>query len=134
VAQTWTRHTYEAWRPRPTLSYAGHDIERAPHTITNLRVRLKPAGLNGANATAEWQRIGRYWEDPENTHPYEGHSLINLNGNVPLKWGVTAVLRIVNVTNTHYAESATFTAAELEQLTPGAPRLIYIGAQRSWPR
>lgn len=134
ASQAWTDQTYVEWRPRPTLSFAGNEIERAPRALTNLRARVKSERLNGATATVEWVRIGGYWENPENTSRYHGHALLNLFANVPLKWGVTAVARAHNLTDARYAEYATYNSFEGEQLTPGAPRLIYIGLQGSWPR
>jgi hypothetical protein len=42
-------------------------------------------------------------------------------------------VRASNLLNTRYAEQATFTQFEQERLTPGAPRMIYIGVQGRWP-
>jgi hypothetical protein len=39
------------------------------------------------------------------------------------------VARVMNVLDERYAESASFTPTELEQLSPGAPRMIYLGLQ-----
>jgi hypothetical protein len=48
--------------------------------------------------------------------------------------GLQLVGRVINLTDKRYAEQATFTAAEREQLNPGAPRMIYLGLQATLPR
>jgi outer membrane receptor protein involved in Fe transport len=127
------RHDYVDWQPRPTLSYGGNEIERAPRTLANVRARVAPALLRGGHASVEWVRVGSYWEDPENTSRYEGHQLVNARLHLPLLRGFEAVARMNNVFDVRYAETATYTAAELERLTPGAPRMIYLGVQARWP-
>jgi iron complex outermembrane recepter protein len=130
---TVSRQTYESWQPRPTSSYAGNEIERAPHHVLDLRARVQPQMLRGGQAALEWVRIGAYWEDPENTHEYEGHNLLNLRISYGLPWSIQLLGRINNLTNQRYAETASFTAAEQEQLSPGAPRMVYLGVQANWP-
>ena len=134
VSFAHAKHTYESWDPRPTLSYSGQEIERAPRNLVNARARLEPAFLRGGQLALEWVRVGSYWEDPENLNKYEGHDLFNVRGSVGLPMGLQLVGRIINLTDKRYAEQATFTAAEQEQLNPGAPRMIYLGVQASLPR
>jgi hypothetical protein len=59
--------------------------------------------------------------------------LFNLRASYGLPWGIQLVGRINNLTDERYAERATFTAAEQEQLSPGAPRMVYLGVQGSVP-
>jgi iron complex outermembrane recepter protein len=134
AAYSHAKHTYESWNPRATLSYSGKEIERAPRDLFNTRVRIDPAFLRGGQASLEWVRVGSYWEDPENANRYEGHNLLNVRASVGLPYGTQLVARIVNLTDERYAENATFTAAEHEQLNPGAPRMIYLGVQANLPR
>jgi len=133
VALARMRHDYVEWQPRPTLSYGGNEIERAPRTLANVRARIAPAPLRGGHASVEWVRVGSYWEDPENTSRYEGHQLVNARVQLPLLRGFEAVARMNNVFDVRYAETATYTATELERLTPGAPRMVYLGVQARWP-
>ena len=65
---------------------------------------------------------------------YEGHGLLNFNTNVPLKWGVSLNARVLNITDARYAEHAAYNPTDREQLQPGAPRMIYLGFQKSWPK
>jgi iron complex outermembrane receptor protein len=134
AAYSHSKQTYEFWQPRPTLSYAGKEIERAPRNLFNVRARLQPQLLRGGQAALEWAHVGAYWEDPENAHQYKGHDLLNVRASYGLPWGMQLIGRINNVTNQRYAEIASFTAAELEQLSPGAPRMVYLGVQANWPR
>ena len=132
LAQSWGKQTYERWEPRPTLNYAGNEVERAPRAISNVRLRAKAPGADGALATLEWSRISQYWENPENTQMYEGHALLHASVAVPLKWGVVVTARMMNITDARYAEHASYNIAEGELLQPGAPRMLYIGLQRNW--
>lgn len=127
------RHTYESWQPRAGLAYDGNEMATAPREIVNVGAHLRPSLLNGGAASAELVRIGRYWEDPENTSRYEGHTLLNLRASYRVSHGVELIGRVLNVTDARYAENATYTATEGERLTPGAPRMIYLGVQGTWP-
>ncbi len=129
VSYARSKHTYESWNPRPTLSYSGQEIERAPRNLMNARARFDPAFLRGGQATFEWVRVGSYWEDPENDNQYEGHNLFNVRTSVGLPMGFQLVARVTNLFDERYAENASFTVAEQEQLNPGAPRMVYLGLQ-----
>jgi outer membrane receptor protein involved in Fe transport len=133
AAVSRARHTYEQWQPRATVDYSGNEMAVAPRDLLNLRARVSPALLRGGALIAEYQRIGSYWEDPDNTSRYDGHALVNLRTRVPVKHGVEVVLRVNNLFDERYAEQATFTQFEQERLTPGAPRMIYLGIQGRWP-
>lgn len=127
VSYSRAKHTYEEWSPKPGTDYAGHEMESAPRTLLNTRVGWSFAG--DGRLTAEWQRIGGYWEDPENTHRYDGHSLVNLHATVPVRAGVELVGRMNNLLDERYAEAAQYTVARGEELAPGMPRSLYLGVQ-----
>lgn len=134
IAYTRAHHEYIEWSPRPDLDYAERGIEAAPRSILNLRASWSPTQIAGSRITAEWSRIGSYWMDPENTHRYAGHSLLNLRINAPLTSSLEVLGRLDNVTNERYAETATYTAARGEELAPGLPRALYLGIQYRWNR
>ncbi|MEX1184111.1 MAG: TonB-dependent receptor, partial [Gemmatimonadota bacterium] len=125
VSWSLSRHTYEAWSPRPDVDYAGNRIESAPGTLLNTRVGWKGVAL-------EWNRIGSYWLDAENTHRYDGHGLVNIHANVPVAGSVRVVARMLNIMDTRFAESASYTAVRGEELAPGMPRSVYVGVQYRW--
>ena len=133
AAVSRAKHTYEAWRPRADTDYSGNEIAIAPRDLLSVRARYSPALLRGGSLLAEYRRVGAYWEDPENTNRYAGHALVNLRARVPVKRGVELLLRVSNLLDERYAEQATFTRFELERLTPGAPRMVYLGIQGRWP-
>lgn len=126
-------HKYVSWQPRAGLDYAGNEMTVAPRNMLNVRARFSPAFMRGGFLSADYQRIGSYWEDPENTSRYEGHGLVNMRARVPVRYGVDLVIRATNLLDERYAEHATFNAFEMERLTPGAPRMLYIGVQGRWP-
>jgi outer membrane receptor protein involved in Fe transport len=125
---SWTRalHRYEAWSPRAGVDYAGKEMESAPNTILDARLGY---AVGGAHFTAEWQRIGRYWMDADNTHRYPGHTLLNLHATVPVVRQVEIVGRMNNLLNRRYAEIAQYTTARGEEYAPGMPRSLYLGVQ-----
>ena len=83
----------------------------------------------------EWNRPGRYAEDPANTHFYGGYEVLNaqLNYVVP-RAGVEMFARGVNLLDRDYAETVSWTQFQGHQLTPGAPRAVYVGAKYGWSR
>jgi outer membrane receptor protein involved in Fe transport len=133
VAWSHAQHAYESWQPRADVDYSGNEIAIAPRSLLSLRARYAPALLRGGALNAEYRRIGSYWEDPENTSRYDGHALVNLRARVPVRHGLDVLLRVSNLLDRRYAEQATFTLFEQERLTPGAPRMIYLGLQGRWP-
>jgi outer membrane receptor protein involved in Fe transport len=126
VSYSRARHSYVEWSPRPGVDYADKEMESAPRTLLNARLGY---ALGSGRLSAEWQRVGSYWMDPENTHRYGGHSLVNLHATVPVRGGVELVGRMNNVLDERYAEAAQFTAARGEELAPGMPRSLYLGVQ-----
>jgi outer membrane receptor protein involved in Fe transport len=126
VSYSRAKHTYEEWSPKTGVDYAGHEMESAPRTLLNARLGY---ALGTGMLTAEWQRVGGYWEDPENTHRYDGHSLVSLHATVPVARQVELVGRMNNVLDERYAEAAQYTVARGEELAPGMPRSLYLGVQ-----
>lgn len=134
VSYTLARHTYEKWSPRPTISYDGNKMEAAPSSLVNTRLTYTPERVPGSRFGLEWSRVGDYWLNPENTAQYEGHDLLNLHANVAIPGGLEVVGRLMNVTDSRYAELAAFTQARGEELAPGMPRTVYLGLQYTWGR
>lgn len=125
---SWSRalHRYREWSPRPGIDYAGNEMESAPRTILDARLGY---ALGDGRIAAEWQRIGSYWMDAENSHRYPGHSLLSLHATVPVARQVELVGRMNNVLDRRYAEAAQYTAARGEEFAPGMPRSLYLGVQ-----
>lgn len=119
----WQR--YERWRPSATVDYSGREVELAPRSLFSGRVegRWGVGGVVGLQV----QRIGAYWEDPDNAHRYPGHTVWALDATVPVRSGVQLLLRLDNVANRRYAERVTFDPFVGEQVVPGAPRSLSLG-------
>jgi len=131
---SFARHTYGEWRPRGGLDYAGKRMEAAPDVIGNIRVTYTPAALKGGSVSFEWVRLGSYWMDPDNTHRYRGHDLLNLGVNCPVGGGWVFFGRLSNLTDRRYAESTTYSAFEGERFAPGMPRWFSGGIQYNWKK
>jgi iron complex outermembrane receptor protein len=132
VSWSRARHTYRRWQPKPTVDFGGHEIESAPRDIGSARLAWTPARRAGARFEAEWMHVGSYWMDPENTHRYAGHDLLNLHASTPVGRGLELVARLNNVADKHYAETAQYTVSAGEQFAPGLPRSLYAGVQYRW--
>jgi outer membrane receptor protein involved in Fe transport len=126
VSYSRAKHTYVAWAPKTGVSYAGHEMENAPKSLFDGRLGWT---RRGATVTAEWQRVGGYWMDAENTHRYGGYSLVNLHASVPVAPQVELVGRMNNALDARWAEAAQYTVARGEEYAPGTPRSVFLGVQ-----
>jgi outer membrane receptor protein involved in Fe transport len=129
AAVSYAKHTYETWRPRPTLDYSDNEIELAPRFIGNGRLTYRPHFLSTGFVALEWVRLGSYWMDPENTRKYAGHALFNLYATIPVVANLELSGRVTNLGDRRFAETSSFNAQQGERYRPGAPRQVYLGAQ-----
>lgn len=129
LAYAYARHTYTDWRPRSGVDLGGNEMEHAPRHVANGELSFSPRGDAGGMIALETRWIGGYWMDPENTTRYGGHTLLSLRAELPAFRGVTIFGRISNLTDTRYAELATYTVARGEEYAPGMPRTMYLGIQ-----
>ncbi len=128
-AVSYAKHTYDAWRPRPTVDYTGNEMELAPRFIGNTRLSYRPQFFSSGLIAVEWVRLGSYWMDPENTHKYDGHDLFNAYATVPVIAHLELSGRITNIGDRRFAETSSYNAQQGERFRPGAPRQFYLGAQ-----
>ncbi|HEU5051245.1 MAG TPA: TonB-dependent receptor [Gemmatimonadales bacterium] len=132
AAVSYARHRYVHWQPRggaEPVEYSGNEMELAPRLMASTRLTLRPAFLRDAMLSLEWVWLGSYFMDPENTHRYDGHDLLNAQANIPVHAGLGLVARVSNVTDERYAETSSFNAQQGERFRPGAPRQLFVGAQ-----
>ncbi len=133
----YAHHRYERWQARggaDPIDYSGNEMELAPQLFGTAKVTVKPAFARDGALSVEFVRLGSYFMDPANTHEYEGHSLLNVQANVPVYAGLDVVARVSNVTGERYAETSSFNAQQGERFRPGAPRQVYVGAQYRFAR
>jgi outer membrane receptor protein involved in Fe transport len=136
VSVSRARHTYRDWSVRAAggsgaaVDYSGHEMEAAPRDLWSARLAYSPTWLAGARVAADYQHVGRYWLDPDNTVRYGGHDLVSLTAGVPVGRALEATLRINNLTGEHYADGTAFNAAtRTGEYAPGMPTTIYAGLQ-----
>ena len=80
---------------------------------------------------AEVVSLGSYWMDDTNTTRYSGHNLLNLSGSYHFGNELELFVKVRNVTDRRFADSATGTGAA-GKYSPGLPRAIYVGLQSAW--
>lgn len=125
LSYSYSEHTYEDW-VESGIDYSGKDIPSAPDQIINARLGYAPALLNGGKVELEWERLGTYWMDNENTAEYEGHDLFNLRANYRVSKTLEIYGRVMNLADERYATAAALSSGA-PQYAPGAPRSFYAG-------
>jgi len=129
-----SRQRYVHWAPSSDVQYDGKLIEQAPSDLASVLLAYAPRLLRGGRVAAEWAHTGSYAMDPDNTHDYGGHDLLNLHASMIAASNVELFARVINVTNRRYAEVASYTVAQQSQYNPGAPRTVYAGVRYNWQR
>lgn len=127
LAFSYAKHTYEEWSPKTGVDYANNEIITAPRLISSTRLAWRPDWMGGGRLELEWERLGSYLMDDENTHKYEGHDLFNLRANRPLGKGFELYGRLLNLTDERYATTSSFSMSKGEEFAPGLPRTLYVG-------
>lgn len=105
--------------------FGNNEQARAPENLANVRLIYTPELLPGLFAFVEWEHIGSYWMNDENTLRYAGHDIANIKANYEINAHLTLFGRINNITDRLYAESAQLQFGE--DYTPGAPRQAFVG-------
>lgn len=126
VSYSIAKHTFEQWSPKTGVDLSGNEMSSAPREIASTRVSYSPAALNGGKLELEWERLGGYWMDDDNTHRYSGHNLLNAWVNY-FKGDWELFARALNITDVKYSSRASFTQARGEEFAPGSPLTIYAG-------
>ncbi|MBI5637731.1 MAG: TonB-dependent receptor [Nitrospinae bacterium] len=129
IAYSYAKHTYGNWSPKTGLNYDGKEQASAPSEIGNLRLNWRPAALGGGRVEAEWERLGSYWMDDDNTHKYPGHNLFHLRLSYKAGENLEFFGRVTNIADERYAMLSAYTAASGEQYAPGMPRTYSAGVE-----
>lgn len=125
LSYTHSRHEYEQWQDR-SGDFSGNQIPLAPRNLANIQLNYEPDILNGGRLNLEWQHFGRYYIDEQNTESYSGHRLVNLRANYYLGMQLEFYLKVLNVADTKWAETASKWGPKF---TPGRPRTALMGAR-----
>ncbi|MBQ74790.1 MAG: TonB-dependent receptor [Gammaproteobacteria bacterium] len=123
------RHQYENNPALVSTPISGNDIDTAPRTMGSFNITWQP-GARSWSAEFEWVHLGDYYTDPQNTTKYEGHDLLNLRFSFDFTTRWTGFLRLMNLTDTDYAERADFGFGN-ERYFIGEPISLYLGVRHS---
>lgn len=121
VAYSYSKHEFD----NDTV-YGDNEQAEAPSNVANVRLIYSPKAVAGLTAMLEWEHIGSYWLDDDNTGRYAGHDLGNIKLRYELNDQFNVFARVINITDRTYAESASINYGS-ERYTPGAPRQAFIG-------
>jgi iron complex outermembrane receptor protein len=133
-----SKQTYVEWTPQaatattPAVTYSGNLIEDAPSDLASMLLSYQAPALRGGRVALEWSHTGGYATDPANTHRYGGYELLALHLSGQIAPRTELFGRVSNLTNRAYAELVTYDAFQKDQLTPGAPRMVYVGVKTNW--
>jgi len=72
--------------------------------------------------------VGRYYQDPQNQHEYEGHDLLHLRTHWRLSERTLLSARIMNLTDEDYAERADYGFGN-DRYFIGTPLSVFLGIQ-----
>lgn len=119
------KHTYENSLISGGIDINGNDIDTAPNTFGNLRLKWQPT--NSISTELELVNMGDYYTNPENTESYEGHDVLNLRSQYRFNDDLTFYLNVLNVTDEKYAERADWTTFTDGRYFPGQPVRAFFG-------
>ncbi len=126
VSYSYSTHKYQN-----DVTYKNNDMASAPRTITNTRLLYSPNGIKGLAMMGEWQYIGKYWMDDENTREYNGYSIGNVKVDYKVRNNLSVFGKVNNITDKRYATRATYEFSKYNY-TPGDPRQFFAGLEYTW--
>lgn len=132
LAWSYAKHTFEDWQPRTGVDFSGNEMSAAPRRIGDVRLGWRPVALNGGHFELNWEYLGSYWMDNDNTERYDGHDLWHLRAMYPVnrQWMLHA--RVMNLTDERHASTASYTQFRGREFAPGLPRTVYGGFTWHW--
>ncbi len=98
---TLARHKYTEYTQQDN-NYSGNYMGQAPLYIVNGEVTFKPVFAKGVRLSLEWQSLGSYYTDPQNTQKYKGFNLFNARAGYRYK-AVDIWLNCLNIADVVYA-------------------------------
>ena len=101
----WTKHQYSYLRLYNGINIDGNDIDTAPRWEGSAQLLYQPS--QNRSAELEWTYLGKYFLDPQNTHAYAGHAVLNLRGQQTYgSWEFAA--QLTNLTDRRIADRADY--------------------------
>ncbi|NIJ46282.1 outer membrane receptor protein involved in Fe transport [Wenyingzhuangia heitensis] len=112
-----------------STSFSGNDMPGAPSYINNFGIIYKPNYLKGLRLGFEWQSLGKYYTDNENTIEYNGYDVFNFRTSYKFS-KIYLWMNLLNLSDKNYATRAS-TGYGSTTFTPGNPRNITVGIKYS---
>jgi iron complex outermembrane recepter protein len=107
------------------ISYNGNEMNGAPRWIHNTEIWYRPAFIKGLRLGLEWQKMGHYFMDPQNTVKYEGFDVFHFRAGY--RWNALEIwVNMMNVADRYYA----YTSSKNNfgySYTPADPRNFNMG-------
>ncbi len=126
TALSYAVHRYVDW-VTTTANYSGKEMAAAPRFIGNTRLSWAPRP--DITTQLEWVSLGEYWLEDSNSATYgkyPGHEVFNLRYSQAVSKDVSAFVRLMNLTDRRYADSASV-SSNTAVYTPALPRALYVG-------
>ncbi len=124
-AVSYAKHEYASW-VTDTVNYTGKEIEAAPRWLVNSR--LTHFQGKSHQSQIEWVKIGSYYLDAANSGgKYSGHNLFNVRHSQSIDKNIDGFIRVTNIFDKRYADSASWSSSNGATYSPGLPRTIYVG-------
>jgi len=123
---TIASHEYDFNRSLSGININGNKVDTAPEQLGSARLgwEFRP----GSRAELEWVHLGEYYEDPENLNKYAGHDLFHLRIKTEFNSRWSLYLKVLNITNTEYAERADYGFGN-DRYFVGDPVSLYLGIE-----
>lgn len=121
VAYSYSEHNYNN-----DIQYGDNEQAAAPNDIANVRLFYTPDQLKTLTAMLEWEHVGDYWLDDDNTIKYKGYDAGHLKVTYDPEKNLSLFFKVNNITDRVYAETASFSYGS-ERYTPAAPRQFFAG-------
>lgn len=124
VGGTFAHHEYKQY-VKNDKNLSGHHMSQAPSYYVNSELSYKPTYLKGFRISVEWQGMGGYHTDAENTATYKGFNIFNARTGYQFK-SVEVWVNCLNVGNTVYATTVEKSAWGTTY-RPGQLRTLNVG-------
>ena len=124
TAGSLASHKYDNALTLSRQNIQGNIIDTAPRKMGSAQLGWE--SKNGNKLELEWQHLGSYYLNPENTAEYAGHDLLNLRGSFEISSQLSFNARLLNISDQDYAERADFAFGNYRYFV-GEPRSLFVG-------
>jgi outer membrane receptor protein involved in Fe transport len=124
TAGSLASHKYDNALTLSRQNIQGNIIDTAPKKMGSAQLGWE--SKNGNKLELEWQHLGSYYLNPENTAEYAGHDLLNLRGSFEISSQLSFNARLLNISDQDYVERADFAFGNYRYFV-GEPRSLFVG-------